>query len=341
MNNQETITLAHGGGGRLARRLVRDIIVKELGPGPELARMADGAVLDRISSPPVITTDGYVVTPRDFPGGDIGTLCVSGTVNDLLAAGARPKVLSLALIIEDGLPVEELRRFVRSVREISEKARVRVVCGDTKVVEHGAADGLFITTAGLGELAVDPAPGPWRLEGREGVPVILSGTIGDHGIALLGCRRGLNFKTPVESDCAPLADLLMPILEALEGKILCMRDPTRGGLAAVLGEIAETAAIGIEIEQERVPIRPAVRGACDLMGLDVFALACEGKMVLFVEPGAEKEALRLLKNHPLGAEAAIVGRTVKRSGRPVHLLTPLGTRRPLEVPLGETLPRIC
>jgi len=344
----ETISLAHGGGGRLARRLIEDVILKELRAGdsdgaasPELILLSDGAVLQSFTGIPVMTTDGFVVTPQVFPGGDIGTLCVTGTVNDLVASGARPRVLSVGLILEDGLPIDDLRRFLKSIRATCEKAHVRVACGDTKVVEHGAADKIFITTAGLGELAVEPAPGPWRLEGRTGVAVILSGTIGDHGVALLGCREGLHFETAVESDCAPLADLILPVLEKFGSAVLCMRDPTRGGLSAVLGEIAEQAGIGIDIVQANVPVKPAVRGVCDLLGLDVFALANEGKMVLFVEESVASAVVSLLQKHPLGRDAAIIGRTVERSGRPVHLVTSLGVRRPLEVPLGETLPRIC
>ena len=344
----ETISLAHGGGGRIARRLIEDVILKELSAGgsdgaaaPELALLSDGAVLHSFTGIPVMTTDCFVVTPQIFPGGDIGTLSVSGTVNDLVAAGARPRVLSVGLILEDGLPLDELRRYLQSIRSACEKAHVRVVCGDTKVVEHGAADRIFITTAGLGELVVEPAPGPWRLEGRTDAAVILSGTIGDHGVALLGCREGLRFETSVESDCAPLADLVMPVLETFGGAVLCMRDPTRGGLSAALGEIAGQAGVGIDITQDRVPIKPAVRGVCDLLGLDVFALANEGKMVLIVEERVSEEVVSLLQKHPLGRDAAVIGRTVKRSGRPVHLLTNLGVRRPLEVPLGETLPRIC
>jgi hydrogenase expression/formation protein HypE len=337
----DVITLAHGGGGRLARRLIREVLLVELGPGPELAKLGDAAVLEGFDGTPVVTTDGSVVSPRIFPGGDIGRLAVSGTVNDLLAAGARPRVLTLGLIIEDGFSVGELRNHLKSIRAAAAEAGVRVVCGDTKVVERGAADGLFITAAGVGELVVRPAPGPWRLAGRTAGAVILSGTLGDHGVTLLGCRHGLRFEAPLASDCAPLTALMLPVLEALGQRLLCLRDPTRGGLAAVLGEIAEEAGIGVEIVQQQVPAKPAVHGVCDLLGVDLFSLANEGKMVLFVEPNAADEALRVLRGHPLGREAALIGRIVPRQGRPVQLVTPLGVRRPLEAPFGELLPRIC
>jgi hydrogenase expression/formation protein HypE len=337
----EAITLAHGGGGRLTRRLIREVILEELGAGEELARLGDGAVLEDFHGTPVVTTDGFVVSPRVFPGGDLGRLAVSGTVNDLLAAGARPRAMTLGLIIEDGFPLAELRQQLRSVRAASAEAGVRVVCGDTKVVEHGAADGLFATAAGVGELLVRPAPGPWRLAGVSDAAVILSGTLGDHGVALLGCRHKMSFQAPVSSDCAPLNGLILPVLEALGGRVLCMRDPTRGGLAAALGEIAEEAGIGVEIVEAQTPVRPAVRAVCELLGLDPFVLANEGKMALFVERAAADRALELLRAHPLGREAAVIGRVSARRGRPVQLVTPLGVARPLEVPLGELLPRIC
>lgn len=338
----DTVTLTHGGGGRLARRLIEDVIIPGLGSNRELTRLSDGALLDSIPGTPVMTNDCFVVSPREFPGGDIGTLCVSGTVNDLLAAGALPKYLSLGLIIEDGLPIAELRRYLRSIKDSAEKAHVQIVCGDTKVVEHGAADGIFISTTGIGELQIKEAPGPWRLEGRtNNVSIIISGTIGDHSLTLLALRKELALESPVESDCAPLTELVLPIVKTFGEKILCMRDPTRGGLSAVLGEIAEQAKIGIEIVQKDVPINSVVQGACGLLGIDPFTMANEGKMVFFVEEAVAEEVLAALKRNPLGKNAAIIGKTTEPGNRPVYLTTPLGVNRPLEIPLGESLPRIC
>ena len=343
MSAPERIMMAHGGGGVLMRRLIEEVLVTPLA-NEALDALDDSAVLDSPAGRIAFTTDSYVVQPLFFRGGDIGRLAVAGTVNDLAAVGARPLALSLALIIEEGFPLADLGRIVESIRATAAEAGVQVVTGDTKVVEKGAGDGLFITTSGIGVVPAGVDLGLERV--RPGDAVIVSGAIAEHGVAILSEREGLAFETPISSDVAPLGELVQRALSA--GEVHFVRDATRGGLAAVLNEIAAGAGLAIEIDERAVPIEPAVRAACDLLGLDPLSVANEGKMV-FVAPGGECEALlAALREHPRGRGAACIGRVARPSRQGaagekgcVLLETLFGGTRILEMPYGEDLPRIC
>ncbi len=318
-------------------------IVSALG-GPPLEHRHDGAVLalpleggDRAA----FTTDSYVVSPLFFPGGDIGKLAVYGTVNDLAMCGARPAYLSVGMILEEGLPWETLERVVESLREAADRAGVYIVTGDTKVVDKGKGDGLFLNTAGLGIVpsGVEVRPS----EVRPGDVVLLSGDLGRHGIAILATREGLEFETAIESDCAPLHE---PVLRLLaEGvEVHCMRDLTRGGLASALLEIAQSTQLHIEIEETAIPVRPEVQAACELLGLDPLYVANEGRWVTFVPEGEAERALTLLRDYPVSAEACAIGRVLPASealGGLVTLRTAIGTTRTVDWLSGEQLPRIC
>jgi hydrogenase expression/formation protein HypE len=337
MTTSETILLAHGGGGQLSEDLIRAEILPRF-PSRELARLADGAVLDvpgggRLA----MTTDGYVVRPLFFQGGDIGRLAISGTVNDLLMCGARPLAISLGIIVRDGFPLGDFRRILDSVAATAREAGVDVVTGDTKTVGRDAADGIFLTTAGIG--AVPAGRVLDYAAARDGDAVLVSGTLGDHGVAVMAEREGLGFKTPVASDAAPLVELVAALLAAAPGT-RCLKDPTRGGLAVALNEIARASRHTIVLEESLVPVRPAVAGACDLLGLDVLTVANEGKVVAIV-PAAEAEAaLAAVRASRYGQDAAIVGHV--ESGRP-HVIgrSALGGQRIIDMPYGEELPRIC
>jgi hydrogenase expression/formation protein HypE len=332
----ERILLAHGSGGRLAHDLIEKVLVKPLS-NPLLERLDDAAVF-ACGGRLAFTTDSYVVSPIFFPGGDIGRLAVCGTVNDLSMVGATPLYLSLALIIEEGLPLEDLERVLVSIREAAGEAGVRVVTGDTKVVNRGSADRLFVNTAGVGSL-------PERVEisgsnARPGDKVILSGTVGDHGIAVLSRREGLGFSTRLESDCAPLNGLVAQMMKA-SARIHAMRDPTRGGLATTLNEIAAQSKAGIRIEEEKVPVRPEVRGACDMLGIDPLYVANEGKLVALVHPEDAGRVLETMRQHRYGKDAAIIGEVrPDHPGRAV-MKTTLGASRIVDMLVGDPLPRIC
>jgi len=334
---QRRILMAHGAGGKMMRDLIVDSIFPRLG-GTVLRAGEDSAVLapEAAAKAWAFTTDAFVVTPLFFPGGDIGRLAVFGTVNDLAAAGAVPRFVSLAFILEEGLDLEVVERVTESVARAAEEAGVEVVCGDTKVVERGAADEMFVCTAGLGVIEGEPAR-PSRIE--PGDAVLLSGTIGDHEMAVLVAREGLPFEAELKSDCAPLGGLVAQV----RGQVCvhAMRDPTRGGLGAALNEMAEQAGVQIEVEEERVPISAAVQQACEVLGFDPLYLANEGKMVFFTPEAEAARALATMRHHPLGAQASVIGRVV--AGRPgrVVLNTSVGGRRILDLPLGEQLPRIC
>jgi hydrogenase expression/formation protein HypE len=336
MVDHETILLAHGGGGQLSEELIRREILSRF-PSKELARLADSAVLDVPGGRLALTTDGYVVRPLWFRGGDIGRLAVSGTVNDLLMAGAEPRAIALAVIVRDGFAMADFRRILDSVAEAADEAGVEIVTGDTKTVGRDAADGIFLTTAGIGmvpEGRVLDYAAP-----RDGDIVLVSGTLGDHGIAVMAEREGLGFETPVASDVAPLVDVVGALLAAAPGT-RCLKDPTRGGLAVALNEIAKACGRTIVIEEAAVPVRDAVAGACDLLGLDVLTVANEGKCVAMV-PAAEAEAaLGAMRGTPHGREAAVIGRV--QDGKPGVIGTSaLGGQRIIEMPYGEELPRIC
>jgi len=321
----------------MTRRLVDEVWRGAFGD-PALEHLPDGAVLDPQEGRIAFTTDSYVVKPLFFRGGDIGRLAVCGTVNDLAMTGARPHYVSLAAIIEEGLPLDDLRRAADSAAAVAREAGVRIVTGDTKVVETGAADGLFLTTAGVGFVPEGRETGPHLA--RPGDTVIISGTIGDHGIALMAEREGLSFKTPVTSDCAPLGGLVEAVYES--GAFpRAMRDPTRGGLAATLHEIAEESGVTVELDEAAVPVRPEVRGACEMLGLDPLAVANEGKLVAVVSAEDAERALAAISGQELGADAAVVGRVVDKRERPLILKTRIGGERIVEMPYGEELPRIC
>lgn len=332
----QTITLAHGSGGQLSRELVEGVFVRHFA-NDVLAELNDAATLRLPSAEIALTTDSYVISPLFFPGGDIGRLAVCGTVNDLAVSGAQPKYLSAGFIIEEGLPLETLERVVRSMAETARAAGVQIVAGDTKVVNRGAADGLFISTAGVGvhPLGLKPA------NLRPGDTILVSGTLGDHGMAVMIGREGLAFDSALESDCAPLNGLIADLLSACPGQVRAMRDPTRGGLASTLNEWATAAGLGIEVQEAAIPLKEAVRGACELLGLDPLYVANEGKVVVGAAPEAAERALAALRSHPLGRDAAIIGRVTRSHAGRVVLQTPLGAHRLLDMLSGEQLPRIC
>jgi hydrogenase expression/formation protein HypE len=333
----ERILLAHGGGGRLSAQLIERTILPAL-RNPILEMLDDQAVLRVREGRIAFTTDSYVVTPLFFPGGDIGELAVNGTVNDLSVGGAQPLALSLAFILEEGLPIDDFRRVVESVRHAAERAGVPVVTGDTKVVGRGAADGLFINTSGIGVIRSGIELSSRHV--RPGDAVIVSGPIGDHGIAILSRREGLSFDGDVVSDTAPLNGLVDALLAAYPG-VHAMRDPTRGGVAATLSEIATRQRVGIEVDERAVPVRDAVRGACEILGLDPLLVANEGKVVVFVPEEGVAPVLVAMRSHPLGSEAVRIGSVTEAHPGIVVLQTPIGGRRILELPMGEPLPRIC
>ena len=345
--SDDVILLADGGGGERMMDLVRREILSRFAPGDssgELSRLADAARLQPEAGPLAFTTDSYVVRPLEFPGGDIGRLAVSGTVNDLACLGARPVALSLALILEEGLDLALLGRVLDSAAAATREAGAAVVCGDTKVVERGSADQMFINTSGVGQIVKGPDGRPRRLGAeaiRAGDRVLVSGTLADHGIAVMSRREGLRFEAAVSSDVAPLWSLAERLLAACPN-LRALKDPTRGGLAAAVNELAEAAALRIEISEAAVPVRPAVAGACDVLGLDALNVANEGKFVVIVPAEEADAALAAMRGHPLGREAAAIGEVLAAGPGPrVTLRTTIGGRRVLEMPYGEDLPRIC
>ena len=331
------VLMAHGGGGRLTQQLLREIFLPAFA-NPQLDEAHDGAVLEVGAERLAFTTDSYVVRPLFFPGGDIGTLAVNGTVNDLLMCGARPRWLSAGFIIEEGLPMETLWRVAQSMRQSAAAAGVTLVTGDTKVVDKGKGDGLFVTTAGVGVLAGGGVIAPRAVQ--PGDAVLLSGDLGRHGMAILSVREGLTFEGPIESDCAPLVGPVRALLDAgLE--VHCLRDLTRGGLASALNEIAVTAQVRIDIDESAIPVGEAVRGACEMFGLDPLYVANEGRFVAFVPATESGRALALLRGDPLGAGAQRIGQVVAGSAGLVTLRGRIGAQRILDLLSGEQLPRIC
>ncbi len=332
------ILLAHGGGGELMRELIRQDILPKLGTDPG-APLSDSALLDLGPGQAAFTTDSYVVKPLFFPGGDIGTLAVCGTVNDLAVVGAEVAALSLAFIVEEGFALKDFRRIVESVGRAVREAGAQVVTGDVKVVERGSADGLFVNTAGVGVVADGVRLGADRVE--PGDRVLLSGPIGNHGIAVLSAREGIAFETTVRSDVASLGDLALRVLSVGGEGIRWMRDPTRGGLAAALAELAEDARVEVIVEEEAIPVEPDVRAACELLGLDPLVVANEGKLVVVAAEAVAEEVLAALRADRLGAKAELIGRVRERGKQRVVLETLAGGRRLVELPYGEELPRIC
>lgn len=331
------ILLGHGSGGKLTSELIAGTILPAF-RNPALDALDDQAIVDIGGTRIAFTTDSYVVTPLFFPGGDIGELAVNGTINDLAMSGARPLFLSLAFILEEGLPLAEFERVIESVRRAAAAAGVEVVTGDTKVVGRGGADRLFVNTSGIG--VIENGPGMTSARVAPGDAVLLSGTIGDHGIAILSRREGMEFDEPVASDTAPLHTLVASMLDTCPD-IHAMRDPTRGGLAASLVEIASRRKLGMEIEERSIPLRDSVRGACEILGLDPLMIANEGKLVAFVPPATANDVLETMRKHPLGRDAAVIGRVVDDSRGIVRMRTLVGGERVVDLPFGEALPRIC
>ena len=333
---EDKILLAHGSGGKLAHELVEKSFVKAF-TNPFLAKLDDSAVLD-LSGRLAFTTDSYVVSPIFFPGGDIGKLAVCGTVNDLAMSGAKPLYLSLSFIIEEGLSQGELNEIVESAQKAAQEAEVEIVTGDTKVVHRGSADKLFINTAGVGIIpeGVDISGS----KARPGDEVILSGTIGDHGIAVLSQREGLSFSTLLESDCAPLGNLVAEVLAA-SSNIHCLRDPTRGGLATTLNELAKQSKVSIRIEEERIPVREEVLAACEMLGFDPLYVANEGKLVAIVPAEDADKVLKAMRGNHYGKGAAIIGEVRGEHPGRVVMKTCLGASRIVDMLVGDLLPRIC
>ncbi len=333
----DRIVMAHGGGGRLSGDLLRQIFLPAFA-NDVLSRLEDQATLPWAGGRLAFTTDSFVVRPLFFPGGDIGKLAVNGTVNDLAVGGAQPLYLSAAFILEEGLLLSDLERIVRSMKEACVRAGVTLVTGDTKVVDQGKGDQVFITTAGIG--VVPDGISLSIASARPGDRIVLSGTIGDHGMAILSRREGIELESVLESDTAPLGDLVRAMLAACPG-IRAMRDPTRGGLTASLHELARASGVGVRIDEERIPLRPEVKGACELLGLDPLYVANEGKLIAVV-PAPEAETLaRAMREHPQGREATVIGEVLADGPGIVRLRSRVGGERIVTELAGEPLPRIC
>jgi hydrogenase expression/formation protein HypE len=336
---RDRIVLGHGSGGRLSAELLRDVFLP-LFANPVLDRMDDQAIVEVGGARLAFTTDSFVVQPLFFPGGDIGSLAVHGTVNDLAMGGARPLFLSAGFILEEGFSTELLRRIAESMANAAAAAGVAIVTGDTKVVERGKGDGVFINTTGIGIV-----PDGVRLsasQARPGDRVILSGAIGDHGIAILAQREGLEFETEIQSDSAALHGLVARMLaSAPAGAVRCMRDPTRGGVSSALNEIAAQSGVSIQIDETSIPVRDEVRGACELLGLDPLYVANEGKLLAIVAPEAADEILQAMRSDRLGVEARIIGTVGDETAGLVTMKTAFGSTRIVDMLAGEQLPRIC
>ncbi len=335
--DHKQIVLGHGSGGKLTQDLIEKIFLPNF-RNDYLSQLNDQAVLEVNGSRLAFTTDSFVITPIFFPGGDIGRLAINGTVNDLAMCGAPPRFIAAAFILEEGLASDDLARVVQSMRQAAAEAGVLLVTGDTKVVNRGKGDQIFITTTGLGVLerpiniSADKA--------RPGDQILLSGTLGDHGMAIMSCREGLEFEGPMESDTAALHSLVEAMLEASE-QIHCLRDPTRGGVATVLNELAARSQMGMELDGQSIPVRESVKGACEILGLDPLYVANEGKLVAVVAPEAADAVLARMRAHPLGRDACCIGKVVAAHPRRVLVKTEIGGSRVLGVMLGEPLPRIC
>jgi hydrogenase expression/formation protein HypE len=331
------VLLGHGSGGKLTQELIRDLFVPTLGADPELARLGDAAVLPLPDgSRLAFTTDGFVVTPAFFPGSNIGELAVNGTVNDLAMMGAEPLAISAALILEEGLAFERLGAIVASMADACDRAGVRLVTGDTKVVERGAADGLYVTTSGIGMVPSGVQVGPERA--RPGDRVLVTGPIGSHGVAVMSRRAGIAFETDVVSDSAPLTSVVRAMLGA--GDVRCLRDATRGGVASVLNELAAASAVSITVSGIDVPVLPGVYAACEMLGLDPLYVANEGVAVAIVAPADADAVVAAARSDPLGRDASVIGE-VGEAPVAVRVRTGLGATRPLIMLAGDQLPRIC
>lgn len=331
------ILLSHGSGSRRSSELLKDLFLRYFG-NPILNELGDSAVLQSCPTKLAFTTDSFVVDPLFFPGGDIGKLAICGTVNDLAAAGAKPFALSAAFILEEGLEISLLENVVEAMADAAKSAGVCIVAGDTKVVPHGKADRIFITTSGIGMVDASPQPSPERA--RPGDAIIISGTIADHGMAVMMARENIQMGSKITSDCAPLNGLVNSVLQ-VSHNVHSLRDPTRGGVAAALHEIAVQSGVCIEIEEQLVPIRENVRVACELLGIDPLHVANEGKMIFIVSYEECERTLAAMRNCQEGKDAAVIGRVLEQPAGLVCLRTSTGTRRVIDIPAGELLPRIC
>lgn len=335
--DSEKILLGHGSGGLLTHGLIKDFILKELN-NPYLKKLTDAATLNLKNKKIAFTTDSYVIKPIFFPGSDIGKLAICGTVNDLVAMGARPLYLSLGLIIEEGFPKSNFKKIIKSIKQISKKINLDIVTGDIKVVEKGACDKIFINTSGVGEILEGCNLSTDKI--TSGDKIIISGFIGEHGISVFLKRENIDFKFKIKSDCNNLDKLILPALKKFKG-IKFMRDPTRGGLATTLNEITINTNLGIEIVEEKVPIRPSVKAMCDILGMESMYLANEGKMVLVVGKNIAKDVTNFLRKNNLGKNAQIIGTVTKNNPKKVCLKTKIGGLRILDMLSADPLPRIC
>ena len=333
-----SIVMGHGGGGKLGNELVEHLFLPAF-RNPALENLGDAAVLDLGSGRVAMSTDSFVVQPLFFPGGSIGELAVNGTVNDLAVSGAEPRFLSASFILEEGFPLAQLAAIVEAMAAAAATAGVKIVTGDTKVVERGHGDGCYINTAGVGVLRPGVTVGPDRAQA--GDAVLVSGTIGDHGMAIMSVREGLEFESQIRSDCAALNGLIAEVLDAAGADVHAMRDPTRGGLASTLNEIAHSSGVGVEIDEPSLPVRTEVQSACELLGLDPVYVANEGKVVFFVAPSAAERVLEVLRAHPLGRDAARIGQVTAQHPGMLVARTGMGANRVIATQIGEQLPRIC
>jgi len=343
MSTETHIQLAHGGGGRLTGELIEQVMLPSLGGPQQVGSLTDSALLDTPAGRLAMTTDSYVVHPLEFPGGDIGKLAICGTVNDLAMAGSRPIALTMALIIEEGLEIALLKRCLESAGLTAAQVGVSVVTGDTKVVPRGALDGLMINTAGLGEVLAGSDLGFDRVS--PGDSIVLSGPLGEHGLAVMARRKGLTFSGDLVSDCGPLCEPVAALVDALGDQLHFMRDPTRGGLAATLADLASGSGHNIEIDEASIPVNSTALVAAEILGLDLLSVANEGKLVAVVSAGARDEAVRVLSDCDIARQAAAIGAIVESNGSAqpplVEIITKIGGRRIVQMPYGEELPRIC
>jgi hydrogenase expression/formation protein HypE len=338
LKDYPTIVMGHGGGGKLGTELVEHLFLPAF-RNPALENLGDAAVLDLGGARLAISTDSFVVQPLFFPGGSIGELAVNGTVNDLAVSGAVPRMLSAGFILEEGFALAQLGAIVQAMAKAAAIAGVQIVTGDTKVVERGHGDGCYINTAGVGVMREGVNVGPHRV--RTGDVILVSGTIGDHGMAIMSVREGLEFESQIRSDCAALNGMITAVLDAAGSAVRAMRDPTRGGLASTLNEIAQASDVGVVIDEAKVPVRAEVQSACELLGLDPLYVANEGKAVFFVAANAADVVLEALRAHPLGRDAAKIGQATGEHKGMLVARTAMGASRVVAMQIGEQLPRIC
>jgi hydrogenase expression/formation protein HypE len=337
ISNYPHVLLAHGGGGTLSHQLIGKMIARHF-DNPALNQLHDGAILSAGDTRLAFSIDSYVIKPVFFPGGNIGELAVYGTVNDLAMCGSTPRYISAGFIIEEGLPMEDLWQIVQAMKTAADRSGVQIVTGDTKVVDRGKGDGIFINTAGIGFIQAGREIAP--SSAKAGDVIIVSGEIAQHGIAIMSVRENLEFETTIQSDCAPLNSLVDAMFAASTG-IHVLRDPTRGGVASALNEIAESSQCGIRISEREIPVNAEVRGACELLGFDPLYVANEGKLIAFVDASEAEKVLAAMKNHPLGTRSSIIGQVVAEHPGTVVMTTSIGSSRVVDMLSGEQLPRIC